>query len=76
MNQAYAYARRPGHAGFAPAGMVPRRSYAIGAAGDETMTDKITNFLNEKTGPLENKWWLGGAAVVGIAIYGKSKRWF
>lgn len=46
------------------------------AAPATSYTQKVKNFLNDETAGLKNGYWLAGAAVVGLGIYGYQEGWF
>ncbi len=68
-----------GHPG-APYAMSPYGGYGTTVFGADppapTTDGKITTFLNDKTGPFQNKVWLGAALLGGVAWYGVSAGWF
>lgn len=79
----YGYARRPGLAPFAPAqtrvaALAPYRAYPmVGAdpAPAPSPMDGVNDFLNTKTGPLENKWWLALGLAGGALWYASAEGW-
>ncbi len=68
-----AAAPRTTHQGLARYG---NHGMAAFGAQDATFTDKAKVFLEEKNLGVANKFWLGGALIGAVALYGHSQRWF
>lgn len=61
---------------MSPYGGYGTTAFGADPAAEKTFGEKATEFLNTKTGPLENKFWLGAALLGGVAWYGASAGWF
>ena len=65
-----------------PAPMYPMARHPMGMTfiGAETekpgLWDRTKEALNRETAGVKNGYWLGGAALLGLAWYGHSQRWF
>lgn len=65
------YATSPYAAAARRYGYAPMVAVGADPAAEPTLTDKVKNFLNAQNSLLgvQNKWIVGGAAVVGIGLY-------
>lgn len=63
---------------YAAMARVPGRNIiGADAKAEKGIVDKTKDFLGEEgLFGVKNGYLLGGAALVGLAIYGKSQRWF